>query len=219
VSLDVERDPAQRRGRPRSAEADAAIVDAALDLIAEEGVTGLSVESVAARAGVGKTTIYRRWPSKEALVADALGALNDDLPEALHASTARGQLVEILEHVRCKSPETRTGKIMPRMLSYARTNPELFRMYYRTVLDPRRERVRAVIRRGIADGELRPDVDVELAVTLFTAPMIYLNMVQPGCGPPAPGSSVAIVDAVFEGLGTRSRAAPTPGEPARASGS
>ena len=58
-----------RRGRPRSVEADAAILDATLELIDETGLTGLSVESVAARAGVGKATIYRRWPSKEALVA------------------------------------------------------------------------------------------------------------------------------------------------------
>ncbi|MGH2503871.1 MAG: helix-turn-helix domain-containing protein, partial [Ktedonobacterales bacterium] len=62
----------RRPGRPRSAQADQAILDAALELIAQEGIQGMSIEGVAARAGVGKTTIYRRWPNKDALALDAL---------------------------------------------------------------------------------------------------------------------------------------------------
>src|SRR5437764_14075432 len=82
-------------GRPRSERADKAIVDATLDLLAEEGgVTGVSIEAVAARAGVGKTTIYRRWPNKEALIIDALAALKEPFPVP-RGDSARDDLVAL----------------------------------------------------------------------------------------------------------------------------
>jgi AcrR family transcriptional regulator len=192
-----------RRGRPRSPETDSAIVDATLELIADEGLTGLSVESVAARAGVGKATIYRRWPSKEALVCDALAQLAADdvpLPDSVGV---RERLLAVLEHIRCKSPETQVGRIMPRMLSHATSQPDLFRLYYDQVLRPRRARVEAIIADAQAAGELRADLDPELAVTLVIAPMLYLNLMQAARGKPGPGTSEAIVDAVLAGLAPR----------------
>ena len=191
--------PGQRRGRPRSPEAEAAIIDATLEMIADHGLTGLSVESVAAQAGVGKATIYRRWASKEALVCDALARLAEDVPAVPERATTRETLIEILEQIRCKSAESRTGRIMPRMLSHSATQPELFKLYFDQVMRPRRDRVRRVIEAGIASGELRT-IDIELAVTLFTAPMLYLNLMQAGLGRPPEGTSAAIVDAVLSGL-------------------
>ncbi len=198
----VERgDTGARRGRPRSAEADAAIVDATLELIAEQGLTGLSVESVAVRAGVGKATIYRRWPSKEALVEEALARLAEEVPAiAPVQSSVRGQLIDMLEQIRCKSPETLTGRIMPRMLSHASRSPDLFKLFYDQVIGPRRDRVAAALRAGVESGELRPDLDVPLAVTLVTAPMVYLNMVQAASGAPGPELSQALVDLVLSGI-------------------
>ena len=70
----------RRPGRPRSERADRAIIDAALSVFAESGPEGLCIERVAARAGVGKATIYRRWPGKEDLLLDAIGALQNPLP-------------------------------------------------------------------------------------------------------------------------------------------
>src|SRR5215467_6175875 len=71
----------RRPGRPRSERADQAIIDAALSLFAESGPEGLCIERVAARAGVGKATIYRRWPGKEDLLLDAIAALKAPMPE------------------------------------------------------------------------------------------------------------------------------------------
>ena len=71
----TERSPARAPGRPRSAQAHRAILDATIELFVESGYEGLSIEGVAARAGVGKTTIYRRWSSKEDLIVDAIGEL------------------------------------------------------------------------------------------------------------------------------------------------
>src|SRR6266581_6307765 len=72
--------PAKGPGRPRSERAHEAILEATLDLLLEEGFTRMSIEAVAERAGVGKTTIYRRWPSKSDLVIDAIGGLQAEIP-------------------------------------------------------------------------------------------------------------------------------------------
>ena len=120
----------------------------------------------------------------------------------------------MLEQLRCKSLETHSGRIVPRMLSYSTQHPELFRMFFRKVMEPRRERYRTVLRAGVESGELRADLDVELTATLIAAPMMYLNMMQVGLGAPGPGSSEAIVDSVLGGI--RASGAPVP---ARASGS
>jgi AcrR family transcriptional regulator len=145
-------------------------------MIADDGVNALSIEAVATRAGVGKATIYRRWPSKEALMGDALATLVDDMPQTFDGTSAREQLVSMLEHVRCRSVDSRSGRIFPRMASYKHSHPELFAIFADRVLAPRRERVRALVQQAIDVGELRSDIDVPLAATLLLAPMLYINM-------------------------------------------
>src|SRR3954451_25328604 len=87
-------------GRPRSERAEKAIIDATLDLLVEEaGVAGVTIEAVAARAGVGKTTIYRRWANKEALIVDALATLKAPIPE-LTGLSAREDLLAFTRAVR-----------------------------------------------------------------------------------------------------------------------
>ena len=194
-------EPTRRPGRPRSAEADTSIMEATLELIVEEGIAGLSVESIAARAGVGKATIYRRWAGKDEVIEDALSSLNDALPEIPEADNVRDQLVLMVEQIRMKSLETCSGRLMPRMMSYSTQHPDLFKTYFTTVVEPRRERYRAVLRDGVASGELRADLDVELAATLVAAPMIYMHLMQAGLGAPRPGTSEALVDLVLGGIG------------------
>ncbi len=189
-------------GRPRSAAADSSILDATLQLIASEGLTALSVEAVAARAGVGKSTIYRRWPNKEAMVGDALATINDELPvvpELGSGVSTRDLLVAYLEQIRCKSGETLSGRILTQLISHGDRHPELFKLFYEKVLDPRRERYRVVLRAAVASGELRPDLDVNLTATALAAPMIYLHMMATAMGPTQPGTSEAIVDLVLDG--------------------
>ena len=90
------RGPAAPAGRPRSEQADRAIIDAALCVFAEHGVEGLCIEKVAAKAGVGKATIYRRWPGKEDLLLDALAALKTPLPEP-RGDSVREDLVALMQ--------------------------------------------------------------------------------------------------------------------------
>lgn len=200
-ALDVVRRP----GRPRSAQADTAIIDATLELIVEGGIAGLSVESVAARAGVGKATIYRRWANKDELIEDSLASLNDALPEIPEGDNVRDKLVAMVEQIRLKSLDTCSGRLMPRMMSYSTQHPELFTMYYRSVIEPRRERYRTVLREGVASGELRADLDIELTSTLISAPMLYLHLMALGLGAPQPGTAETLVDSVLDGIRARRR--------------
>src|SRR5262250_1503083 len=98
TSTQVPQDQARRAGRPRSEQADRAIIRATLDLFAESGAEGLCIEQVAARAGVGKATIYRRWPGKEDLLLDALGALRAPLPEP-KGESVRDDLTALVEAI------------------------------------------------------------------------------------------------------------------------
>ena len=173
VREDVER---RAPGRPRSARADEAIIEAVLDLMAEgTTVEALSIEAVASRAGVGKATIYRRWPNKEALVVDAIGALKGPPPDVTGESL-RDDLLTLLRSSN-SARASRAGRIMPCLIPELQRNPELHRQYQR-IAEPRRERMREVLRRGVADGVLRTDLDIEVTAALLTAPMIVQNVLN-----------------------------------------
>ena len=177
VIADAREDEARRApGRPRSARADEAIIEAVLDLMAEgTTVEALSMEAVAARAGVGKATIYRRWPNKESLIVDAIGSLKGPLPE-LAGESIRDDLLTLLRST-IKGRASRAGRIMPCLIPELQRNPELQRQYQR-IAEPRREHMREVLRRGVASGELRADLDIEVAAALLNAPMLVQNMLN-----------------------------------------
>jgi AcrR family transcriptional regulator len=177
ATADAREDEARRApGRPRSARADEAIIEAVLDLMADgTTVEALSMEAVAARAGVGKATIYRRWPNKESLIVDAIGSLKGPLPE-LAGESIRDDLLTLLRSS-IKVRASRAGRIMPCLIPELQRNPELQRQYQR-IAEPRREHMRDVLRRGVAAGQLRADLDIEVAAALLNAPMIVQNMLN-----------------------------------------
>src|ERR1019366_8483397 len=145
-------------GRPRSEQAEQAIIEATLDLFAEQGVEGACVEAVAARAGVGKATIYRRWPNKEELLLAALGSLKSPFPEPGGVSV-RDDLVAMVKVMCADKADPRKARRYALLLGEGEKYPRLM---------PRHEAMRAVIRRGIESGELRPDTDVEVALLALT---------------------------------------------------
>lgn len=164
------------RGRPRNAEYDTSIIEATLALLAEEGVPGLSMDALAARAGVGKATIYRRWPTKDALIVDALAHLTEEPVQVSSTGTVRDDLVELAESVRRKGADSLASRIMPRLFA-AGHNEELHRLYYERVIRPRRERVAEVLRRGVDTGELRADLNIEQTIDLLAGPIVYRTLV------------------------------------------
>jgi AcrR family transcriptional regulator len=157
----------RRPGRPRSEAAEQAIIEATLDLFAEQGFEGVCVELVAARAGVGKATIYRRWPNKEELLLAALGSLKSPYPEP-EGISVREDLLAIIEVMCADKADPRKSRRYALLLGEGEKYPRLMARYKAEVVEPRREMVRSVIRRGIETGELRPDTDVEIAMLTVT---------------------------------------------------
>jgi AcrR family transcriptional regulator len=154
------------------------------------------MEAVAAKAGVGKATIYRRWPDKTALILDAILATREQIPE-LPGTTVREDLI-LLVRAAGHCNDERSAKVVPCMLAELRRGGPLSEAYGK-VIEDRREQMRTVIRRGMANGELRPDVDIELTLTLLVGPMI---MVMLGKAERVERSDLAerIVDAVLRGV-------------------
>src|SRR5262249_59588169 len=121
----------RRPGRPRSEQAERAIIDAALSLFAESGPDGLCIERVAARAGVGKATIYRRWPGKEDLLLDAIAALKTPLPEPAGRS-AREDLVTLLGAMCQETADPRRARQVALLLGEGAKDPRLMARYLGT---------------------------------------------------------------------------------------
>ena len=190
-------------GRPRSARAESAIIEAVLTMLADGiGVEALSIEAVAARAGVGKATIYRRWASKDALIVDAVAALKRPIP-ALTGESVRADLISLLRATG-RVQDSRAGRILPCLMPQVQRSDELYWLY-QEIIEPRREAARAVIRRGIAAGELRADIDVELVVAMLSAPLVLQNLMRwnPRLDPESMPEK--IVDTLLVGLIVRPR--------------
>ncbi|MEU5881598.1 TetR/AcrR family transcriptional regulator [Spirillospora sp. NPDC047279] len=182
-------------GRPRSERADKAIIEATLDLLAEEsGVAGVSIEAVAARAGVGKTTIYRRWPNKEALIVDALASAKGTL-ETPPGESVRADLLALARAMHGER-HRKHAKCFWNVVGSAEKYPELYARYRQDVIEPRRDVIRAALRRGIDKGELRPEVDVEVALAMFIG---SLNQKTPSDQLP-PGFPEAVVATLLDGI-------------------
>ncbi len=191
----------RRPGRPRSEQAEQAIIEATLDLFAEEGFEGVCVEAVAARAGVGKATIYRRWPHKEELLLAAFGSLKSPYPEPAGVSV-RDDLLAMVKVMCADKADPRKARRYALLFGEGEKYPRLMARYMETVVEPRRDVMRAVIRRGIETGELRPDTDVEVALLALTG--VVLAKEKSG-DPDALNDEFAarVVDGVLLGLAAR----------------
>ena len=190
--------PDRPRGRPRSAIADEAIREAAVDLFAERGFEGFSVEDVADRAGVSKATVYRRYPSKVDLVVEAASCLAADdvtFPDTGNLrDDVRGLARSLVETFRT-SP---AGRVMPVMTFERRRYPELDAGYRRFLAD-RKTRTREILRRGIERGELPPDTDVAVMGSMLVGPIFHRLMITQE--PLSDAFVDALVDAVLRGFG------------------
>jgi AcrR family transcriptional regulator len=202
----------RRPGRPRSERADRAIIDAALSLFAESGAEGLCIERVAARAGVGKATIYRRWPGKEELLLDAIAAIKTPLPEPAGRSV-REDLTALAEVLCQDAADPRRAREFALLLGEGYKYPRLMARYVETVVEPRREVVRSVLRRGMASGELRPDVDLEAALFMLVGAVVARGKFDPESIPH--GYAERVVDELLRGLAAPGSAAGQPEAAAR----
>jgi AcrR family transcriptional regulator len=169
--------PSRQPGRPRDPSYDGVILDATLQILFDKGYKGLTIDGVAAKTGMGRPTIYRRWPSKAALVIAALadfvglsptpdtGSLHDDL------LAFQSQQVRLMN-----SPQSRrtTAGLVADLVA----DPELSEMYFRDYIAPRRDSMKQALQRGVDRGELRPDADFDLIYDLLLGPLFMRSVVR-----------------------------------------
>lgn len=191
----------RRGGRPRSEEADRAIITATLDLLAEVGVGSLSIEAVAARAGVGKATVYRRWPNKDALIVDAMAALKGPVPTP-QGGPLREELVNLLYDEQRGREAARRRRLYTCFAGEIHRHPDLARLFAETVIEPRREVLRGVIRAAVGRGELRDDLAIDDMVHIVTAPILHWSTQRPD-KPLDRDRMRVFLDAVLTGLAPR----------------
>jgi AcrR family transcriptional regulator len=160
-------------GRPRRSATGHAILKATRELLAQGGVHGLTIEGVAERSGIAKTTIYRRWRSKEDLaLAALLEVIREEPPVAPVGRTGAAlsaYLGQLIKNVNSKL----YGRILRGLISEMAIDRELARGFREQVLARRIAAIRGLLARGIARGELRPDLDMEIAVDLLLGPIYY----------------------------------------------
>ncbi|MFG2952410.1 TetR/AcrR family transcriptional regulator [Streptomyces sp. NPDC048291] len=188
------------RGRPRSEAVENAILEGVMKLL-EDGVplAELSIERIARTAGVGKATIYRRWNGKEELFVDVMRAAEPPDPE-LPGTSMRDDLVVLLESLRQRGLMNRSSAILHNVHAQMKSSPRIWNAYHTNVVNPRRELGKEVLRRGQRNGELRADVDIELANDMFTGPMLLRAILRPDSELPE-GLAEQLVDEVLAGLG------------------
>ncbi|MEU1376382.1 TetR/AcrR family transcriptional regulator [Streptomyces triculaminicus] len=191
--------PAERRGRPRSPAVDTAVVETVLRLLEDGvGVAELSMERIAREAGVGKATVYRRWAGKEALMLDVLRSLDEAVPGPA-GGCVRDDLVALLEFLRRRGLAKRSSAVLRTVVAQVQARPALWAEYHDTVVAARREAFEAVLRRGMASGEIRADLDTELLTDLFVSPMLSRALFHEWRELPE-GLSERIVDTLLEGV-------------------
>ena len=165
-------DGARRRGRPRSDASERAIVEAAVELMAEgQGPAAITMSELARRAGVGKDTLYRRWRNEDDLLVDALGSLYGP-PGAHLDGPIREVLIARLAELIARLHDDRHRRIYRSLLTDCAGHPALRERFYAEVIEPRREATRAVIEAAARRGELRADVDAALLGALLFAPVL-----------------------------------------------
>lgn len=193
-------EPQQRRpGRPRSVQADQAILEAALELIADDGLQGMSLEGVAARAGVSKTTIYRRWPNKDALALEALRRIKRPV-ESFDTGNFRADLTQFLGSLRAVLDEPLIQRVTFRLLGEIAGRREWAHQYFHDVMLDNFVGMQGMIERARARGELRADVDMLLVMNLIGGPLFYYFVVSLFLPNQGPFPVEQFVDLLWEGL-------------------
>ena len=166
-------------GRPRDHEATALVLKTTFDLLKEEGFAHLTIQKIAQRSGVAKTTIYRRWPSMASIVMDAF--LSDMASVSpISAKDTATETVRTSMRLFARALKTRRGQLLRALLSRAQYDPELKEAFWLRWIKPRRDAMTEVLRRGVAAGEFRRGLDLDIVIDGFYGPIYYRLMVPYG---------------------------------------
>ncbi len=165
-------------GRRRDHTRDPEILEAALDVLAETGYDGMTIDMVASRAKAGKATLYRRWPSKAELVIDAVACMksgaidHDNLP---NTGTLRGDLVAMVKPPSMRDAE-RKMRVMAGLVSMLASNPQLAEAARQALVEPRAAINRVFFQRAIARGEIPADADMDALCLIGPSMVAYRTL-------------------------------------------
>ncbi len=192
--------------RTRSASAHRKVLEAALELVAERGVDGTSMDAVAERSGVSKATIYKHWADKDALLLEMLATASGLRSRpTFDSGDIRADMTAVLAHRAPENQQVR-DRILPHFVAYSARNQAFGIAWRKTMMEPPQRDLRRLITRGIERGELSGSLDVELALGLLLGPMLYWHIflkdqLPQDFRPLAEG----VVDAVWTAFGATSR--------------
>jgi AcrR family transcriptional regulator len=193
------RDVPRPRGRPRRAAARPKIIVATLELLAERGFQAATMDAIAERAGVGKNTIYRRWASKEELVADAIHDLSPEV-YVLEGESLYAVLLHQIREVSRLFADPLLGRILPGLLGELHSNPEFAHVWGERVVRPYRESIDEMLRQALERGELRKGSDPDLIADLLVSPPFVRILFPFGLADAPTRYAEELLDALWHGI-------------------
>jgi AcrR family transcriptional regulator len=188
------------RGRQRSTESEQAILAATLQLLKEKPLREITIEAIARKAGVGKMTIYKWWPSKAYVALDAFRKTITKMIVAPDTGDTERDLTELL-HSSMSSYSSATGRIFGQFLAECQTDPEFAALFRERFLKPRREATREILCRAVKRGEIDQSLDQETIIDLIFGPMVFRLMA--GHGPLNKAEADAMISILLRGIGCR----------------
>jgi TetR/AcrR family transcriptional regulator of autoinduction and epiphytic fitness len=179
---------------PRVERSRMVILRAAVEEMAQVGYGGVTIEAIAARAGVGKSTIYRHWPDKLELIADAFETFHEQMVPDLGDLSVRESVALLLWHVAQVVVDSTFSRCIPALIDGAERDPRVRQFHHRYSAE-RRQALIDLIARGVQDGEVAAEVDPELATTALLGAIFYRRLMTPR--PLDPNDATRLVDLVL----------------------
>jgi len=192
--------PRAKPGRKRSADAERAVLSATLDLLEGKPLREITADAIAAKAGVSKATLYKWWPNKALVAFDAfLVRMRSEVPVPDTGSARRDFVEQLRSVIRFYSGPW--GRVFGEFVAEGQHDSAFRKQFHARFLDSRRESARVMWRRGVARGELRKEIDPEVAIDLVHGPTIYRLLA--GHAPLDDREAEKLIDAALHGLATR----------------
>ena len=189
--------------RTRSASAHRRVIEAALELIGENGVDSTSMDAIAGRSGVSKATIYKHWADKDALLLELMSVL-----AGLHkrpkfdSGDTRADMLAVLCY-RAPDDSAVRQRTMPHFIAYSARNQGFGASWRRMVMEPPRRELTHLLKRGMQQGELLPKLDTEICLSLLLGPMIYWYIFSVPAEQDQKKLAVGVVDTFWKAFGTK----------------
>jgi AcrR family transcriptional regulator len=174
--------------RSRSTEAHEKVLNAALGLFAERGIEATSMDAIAQASGVSKATIYNHWVDKEALLLEVMLMVNglDREPEDVDTGDLQRDLTTVLTRKPPDKFDDARNRMMPTLIAYSAVHPEFGKAWRHRVMEPPRQCLKRILKRGIARGLLPNNLDLESAMALLLGPMLYAHVFHKEQQPKSP---------------------------------